>query len=272
MTIRRLLQRPLTPNPLPEGEGDHSRMPLGARWLRRRCSCRRSMPRRGLIAPDRCCWPRDCFSSRFARGGRWLKAIATAAVASGVVLIVQGVALSLYIVGTARSHDAPWPIPQCLAAMMSLFGAESSVHGPYLVVQTMRQTHRLAATWDLAVDPLTLLFLVGGLTLLGVEAWQGIPPGRRGRAWRKAAAALAAIVVCWLPLRAAILIAVYLHRVERFPYDWPLHAMNHFFSPWIGLLLLAPPALLAWRLARFPTDPAPRTPRAEGKAAGGGSG
>ena len=256
------------PNPLPEGEGDLARVPLGA-----------ALAAAALLLPAiyAAAWPdragplllaAGLFLVALARGGRWRTAIGIGAIASGVVLIVQGAALALYIAGTARSHDAPWPIPQCLAAMMGLFGAEASVHGPYLVVQSMRQTHRLAATWDLAVDPAALLFLVGGLTLLAAAAWRRFPPGRRGGAWRKAAVRLTAIVVCWLPLRAAILIAVYLHRVERFPSDWPLHAMNHFFSPWIGLLLLAPPALLAWRLARLPTDPRPRTLR-RGRGGGG---
>ncbi len=245
------------PNPLPKGEGDRLHMPRGA-----------ALAAAAMLLPAiyAMAWPyrvgplllaAGLLVAGFATRGRWLRAIASAAIASGAVLIAQGVALALYIVGTSRSHDAPWPIPQCLAAIMSLFGAETTVHGPYLVFQTMRETHRLAATWDLAFDPVTLGFLLGGLVLLGGEAWRRLPPENRGRVWRRAAAWLAAIVVCWLPVRAAVLTAVYVHRVERFPYDWPLHAMNHYFSPWVALLLLAPPALLAWRLVRLPASPPP---------------
>ena len=107
-------------------------------------------------------------------------------------------------------------------------------------------------------------------------AWPCWAPGHGGAFLRGGAAgrgerrplALTAIVVCWLPVRAAILIAVYLHRVERFPYDWPLHAMNHFFSPWVGLLLLV-------RRRCWPGDwcdcraiPRKRTPR-RGRKSGG---
>ena len=59
------------------------------------------------------------------------------------------------------------------------------------------------------------------------------------------------MVILWLPLRSLLLTAIYLHRVERFNYDWPLHTMNHFFSAWVSLLLLAVPAILAWRLVRL---------------------
>ncbi len=44
--------------------------------------------------------------------------------------------------------------------------------------------------------------------------------------------------------------ALYLHRVLRSDPDRPLHAMNHFFSPWMLLVLLVVPVLLAWRFVR----------------------
>ena len=43
--------------------------------------------------------------------------------------------------------------------------------------------------------------------------------------------------------------------------------MNHFFSPWVLLLLLAVPVLLAWRFVRMPFLPSP-----SGKGAGGEGG
>ena len=61
---------------------------------------------------------------------------------------------------------------------------------------------------------------------------------------------LTLIVVLWLPVRAGLLMALYLHRVLRSDPDRPLHAMNHFFSPWMLLLLLIVPVLLAWRFVR----------------------
>ena len=52
---------------------------------------------------------------------------------------------------------------------MSWLGAEATADGPYLVAHTMRETHRLAVTWDLGLDPGTLSFVLGGLVLLGLR-------------------------------------------------------------------------------------------------------
>ncbi|MGO8688675.1 MAG: hypothetical protein ACLQLG_03500 [Thermoguttaceae bacterium] len=178
-----------------------------------------------------------------ASGRPRLKAAATAAFTAGLVLIVQGAAVAVYIAQTARTHDAPWPTAPLLAGIMNWLGAEATADGPYLVTHTMRETHRLAVTWDLGLDPGTLCFFLGGLVLLGLRPL-------RHSTRLKAAAVLALVIACWLPVRAVLLTAVYLHRAMRFPYDWPLHVMNHFFSPWVSLTLLAPPLLLAWRLIR----------------------
>ena len=62
---------------------------------------------------------------------------------------------------------------------------------------------------------------------------------------------LALILAAWLPLRAGLMMALYLQRVLRSDPDRPLHAMNHFFRPWMLLLLLAVPVLLAWRFVRL---------------------
>jgi hypothetical protein len=179
------------------------------------------------------------------------QAFAAAAMTAGIALIVQGIAISLYITGTARCHDAPWPIPSVLAGATTLLGADAVAEGPMIVMHAMRQTRRLAATWDLLLDPATLCFFLGGLVMLGWVAWSSLPVGKRRTAWLRAAGVLASIVVLWSPLRAMLMIAVYLHRAMRFPDSWPLHVMNHFFSPWVGLLLLLAPVLLVWRLVRL---------------------
>ena len=70
------------------------------------------------------------------------------------------------------------------------------------------------------------------------------------RSWIADLRMLALVVVVWLPVRAGLLMALYLHRVLRSDPDRPLHAMNHFFSPWMLLLLLIVPVLLAWRFVR----------------------
>ena len=69
-------------------------------------------------------------------------------------------------------------------------------------------------------------------------------------AWIGGLRTLTLVILAWLPVRAGLLMAVYLHRVLRSDPDRPLHAMNHFFSPWMLLVLLIVPVLLAWRFVR----------------------
>ena len=75
-------------------------------------------------------------------------------------------------------------------------------------------------------------------------------PSSPWSAWIRDLRMLTLVVLCWLPLRSGLLMAVYLQRVLRSDPDRPLHAMNHFFSPWMLLLLLIGPVLLAWRFVR----------------------
>ena len=198
-----------------------------------------------------------------------------------MVLFVQALALELYASHTAWSHDLPWPLPDVLAGIAALLGIDATASGSSIVMHSMRQVHRLGATWELLLDPATLLFFVGGLTMLamrgndecGMTNDEGI--GRTQQmierrsfalhhssfltssflsawsAWLRAARTLSLIVLCWLPLRAGLMMAVYLQRVLRSDPDRPLHAMNHFFSPWMLLALLIPPVLLAWRFVRL---------------------
>jgi hypothetical protein len=57
-------------------------------------------------------------------------------------------------------------------------------------------------------------------------------------------------MLAWLPIRAGLMMALYLQRVLRSDPDRPLHVMNHLFSPWMLLLLLVPPVLLAWKFIK----------------------
>jgi len=174
---------------------------------------------------------------------RWSDGLARGAVVSGVVLFVQAVVLAAYADGTARSHELPWPLPDLLASAASLLGIDAAADGSSVVMHSMRQVHRLGATWELLLDPATVLFLAGGATLLALSQ-------PRWSAWIGALRALCIAVVCWLPLRAGLMMAVYLQRVLRSDPDRPLHAMNHLFSPWVLLALLIVPVLLAWRFVR----------------------
>ncbi|MHC4178685.1 MAG: hypothetical protein ACYSWU_14335, partial [Planctomycetota bacterium] len=188
---------------------------------------------------------------------RWPRWVGRGAVAAGVVMLVQSLCMAAYAACTARSHELPWPLPELLAGVARLLGVEATADGSpgvdsAVVMHSIRQVHRLGATWDLLLDPATLCFFVGSLVMLGLVAWNNLPDGRRLWAWLAAVRNLALVVVVWLPVRAGLLMALYLHRVLRFDDDQPLHVMNHFFSPWVLLLMLLGPVLLAWQFVRLP--------------------
>jgi hypothetical protein len=208
---------------------------------------------------------------------RWPNWLAGGAVTAGVVLFVQALTLELYAAHTAYTHELPWPMPDLLAGIATLLGIDATADGSAIVMHSMRQVHRLGATWELLLDPATLLFFVGGLTMLAIrgtachpESTVGLPEPGEGDAetsdkilrsaqddrydtwqlWIADLRRLTLVVVVWLLVRAGLLMALYLHRVLRSDPDRPLHTMNHFFSPWMLLLLLIVPALLAWRFVR----------------------
>ncbi len=199
-------------------------------------------------------------------GRPWSERLSCGAIAAGVVLFVQALTLELYVNQTARSHALPGPLPDMLATMAGLLGIDATADGSSVVMHSMRQVHRLAATWELLFDPATFLFFIGGLTMLALRSAndecpinpapaQSTGPSsvirRPFSSWLRSARWFALVVLAWLPLRAGLLIAVYLHRVLRSDPARPLHAMNHFFSPWTLLVLLLAPVLLAWRFVRI---------------------
>jgi hypothetical protein len=203
---------------------------------------------------------------------RWSDWLAGGAVVAGVVLLVQALALELYAAQTAYTHELPWPLPDVLASVAALLGIDATADGSTIVMHSMRQVHRLGATWELLLDPATLLFLVGGLMMLfcgaavpaaGADTGETPEPQQiqacgfmaGWRSWIANLRRLILIVVLWLPMRAGLLMAIYLHRVLRSDPDRPLHAMNHFFSSWMLLLLLIMPVLLAWRFVRAGKQP-----------------
>ena len=182
---------------------------------------------------------------------RWPTRLATAMLAAGAVLLVQAVAMAAYESFTARRPDLPDALTRLLAWLGGLAGFDLSVEGSNLALFSMRRVHRLGATWALLADPVTVCFLVGGVVLIALERWAASANGQRG-GWRRLApmGRFAAAVALWLPLRALILTALYMHRALRTGYDDPLDLMNQFWSPWVHLVLLAGPVLLAWRFVR----------------------
>ena len=181
----------------------------------------------------------------------WPKAIGRAAVAAGLILLVQWPAMAFYAHATARSHELPAVLADLLAGAMRLFGADATADGSTLVLVGARQVYPLGGTWALLLDPATLCFLVGGAAVLGVQAWSRGLQGRQWPVWLRAVRSLAVVGLVWLAIRAPLMIGLYLHRAMRAEWELPLNVMDQFLSPWVLLGLLAGPVLLAWRFVRL---------------------
>ena len=180
---------------------------------------------------------------------RWPEQLGAAGIVAGVILVVQSLGILVYQSVTARSHELAsflaWPI----VGMTKLLGIDATLSGPTIAISSMRRVHNLGATWELLLDPVTWSFVLGGIVLLAIMAastrqtgdWVGL---------LKRLAGFILPVVLWLPVRSTLLIALFVHRALRTEYEAPLTLMSQFWSPWLHLLLLAGPVLLAMRFVR----------------------
>lgn len=177
---------------------------------------------------------------------QWPKRLGSGLLVAGVVLLAQSVAMVCYESFTARFPDLPGPLSKLLGALGGLVGIDVASHGADLSMFTMRQVHRLGATWAILLDPISWCFLVGGVILVLLKAHDtedSAPIARR-------LARFIVPVVLWLPLRSILLMAIYLHRALRTDYDDPLSTLvDQFWNPWVAMALLAGPVLLACRFA-----------------------
>ena len=153
--------------PLPATRGSLSRID---RWPSSSCCSRSPGGPPGPIA---------CRRWRSSPGSSWNACLSPGGcsgrspppgVTGGVILLAQSVVLTLYAAVTARSHDLPGVLVKLLAGLCRLAGIDAAADGPLLVVQSMRQSHRLAISWDMVFDPATLMFLVGGLAWITIDA------------------------------------------------------------------------------------------------------
>jgi hypothetical protein len=174
---------------------------------------------------------------------RWPARLGAAGIVTGAILLVQCLGMLLYENITARSHELPRILIYPVYLVTRLLGLNAAVDGTTIAIYSMRRVHPLGATWELLLDPVTWCFLLGGITLLLVVS------GGRGRS--KPAVRLLIAVALWLPVRSALLIAVLAHRTLRTEYEAPLTLMNQFWNPWVHLVLLLVPILLALRFVRL---------------------
>ena len=105
----------------------------------------------------------------------------------------------------------------------------------------MREVHKLGATWELLVDPVSLCFFVGGSTAIALATWSSGRVGERSLFAAKRIGAFGLIMTIWLPMRAGLLIAAYMHLGLRLDYDADPDAMILFWQSWLHGALLLPP-------------------------------
>ncbi len=200
---------------------------------------------------------------------RWPKIIGAAALAAGVILTAQSLAMVAYESLTARSHELPRPLALVLLGAARLLGIDAALDGSDLALYSVRTVHRLGATWELLLDPPTLCFLVGGIVMMWAGtvrrvgcAHHSCPVSLRN-GW-----ALVALTVLWLPVRAALLMSILVHRALRTEYETPLSLMNQFWNPWVHLALLSVPVLLAIRYVTARVDESSDLPNSMGQMVG----
>lgn len=197
--------------------------------------------------------PAGWLTQAFAGPSERLHRIGRRLAAAGWTLTVMLLVLAAYTAITARNHDLPGPLAYLLCLLLRAMGVSADADGAVVHLHSWRQMHPLAATWDALFDPMSLL-LVAGAAAWAAWGWfdaGGLPEGssggraRGGEVWRRWVLPLAVVWLCWQPLRWLLLTAVYLDRVMRFPPQWHLHTMNHYFSLWVGLATTIALALLA---------------------------
>jgi hypothetical protein len=189
-----------------------------------------------------------------------LQRLAGAPILAGCILLLQSLGLELYEAFTARSHELPAPLPRLLGVVAGLLGIDAGVDGSTVAIFSMREIHALGATWELLLDPVTFSFLLAGLAAIAWRLWSdGFARGTRLRALGKCGA-LIGVVLLWLPVRAGLLMALFLHGVLRTDYDEMLNSMYWFWSAGLHLLLLGVPVVAAWRFCGLTTPSPGRKP------------
>jgi hypothetical protein len=183
---------------------------------------------------------------------RWPKVLASAVVLAGIILLTQSLSILCYEAVTARTHELPRPLPDMLYAISKVLGITSAFDGSNLALYTPRIVHLLGATWELLLDPVTLSFLVGGMVFLCLCKQTTQLNGEKRSNLVKNLAVLIIIIIAWLHFRAAVLIAIFMHRALRTEYESTLALVNQFWNPWIHLILLAGPILLIIRFIHTP--------------------
>ena len=191
---------------------------------------------------------------------KWPGVFASSLILGGIILTAQSLGIFGYEYVTSRSHELPWPWPGLIYTIVRLLGIHAGLSGTNLALHTPRSSHCLGATWELLLDPLTLSFILGGIVMLCFcrpENQVSDAPAQAGKqrySLRKRLAAFVILIMAWLPFRAAILIAIFMHRALRTEYDAELVLINQFWNSWLLMVFLLGPILLSLRFIHTTFD------------------
>jgi len=107
------------------------------------------------------------------------------------------------------------PAENVLSFLAGLLGADAAIVANNLAISAGGRVHTIGATWGLLLDPATVCFLAGAAVMLALRAWDAV--GARRGLWQNLGLLirLTAAIALWLPLRAAVMIAIYAHRAMR---------------------------------------------------------
>ena len=175
----------------------------------------------------------------------WPRQLSSAFILAGSVLVVQSIAIFGYEFLTSRSHELPHLISHMLSRITQIIGIPSTFNGLNITLYTQRLNHLLGPTWELFIDPATLLFLFGGIIILCLCRTKDT--GRK-----KQISILIISIILWLPLRAAIIISIFMHRALRTDYNSELALVTQFWNRWLLILLLVGAVLIALRFVHRP--------------------
>jgi hypothetical protein len=176
---------------------------------------------------------------------KWPHMLASAFLLAGTILVIQSISIFVYTYITSRSHELPHVISHLLNGLSRIMGISSAFNGLNLAIYTQRTVHLLATTWELFFDPVSFGFLFGGIAILSIC---------KSQETHRAKQILFFIIsiAAWLPIRAAFIIAIFMHRSLRTDYEAELALVTQFWNPWLLILFLTGPVLITLRFIHKP--------------------
>ncbi len=171
---------------------------------------------------------------------RWPQYLSPAFILAGSILLIQSICIFCYTYVTSRSHELPGFISYLLCGVTRTIGIPSAFNGLNLALYTQRLVHQLGTTWELFFDLATAAFLFGGIIILCLCK-------SKDTNLKKQLGIFVISIILWLPVRAAIIISIFMHRALETEYESELALVPQFWNRWLLLLLLVGPVLIAIR-------------------------